>query len=168
MKNVLGGEKSKVALLYISTLLGVFFGLFSSIINTHFLDVSAYGDVRYVQNIIYFIASLLLFGYFHSGSRLLALSKSEAYSRRLRGGLIVILGIATLILMLSCFFCAFFPHHNKDIISQLFFISIPVCAAPLLSNYINTTSQGDQHIGRLAIARFFAGCVVCSDCICYL
>lgn len=38
-------------------------------------------------------------------------------------------------------------------IAQLFLISIPVCYYPLLLNYINTVSQGDNHIGRLSIAR---------------
>ena len=94
-------QRKQVVVLYISTLLGVLLGVLSSIINTRFLDTVSYGDVRYVQNIINFIASLLLFGYFLSGSRLLALSDKEDFSRRLRGSMIVILGIAGIVLIIS-------------------------------------------------------------------
>lgn len=146
-------EKRQVSVLYISTLLGVLLGVLSSIINTRFLDTSSYGDVRYVQNIINFISSLLLFGYFLSGSRLLALSNNESYSRRIRGGLVIILCIAGGVLMLSCFICYLIHINSSPIVAQLFLISIPVCLSPLLSNFINTTAQGDNHIGRLSLAR---------------
>jgi len=147
-------QRKQVVVLYISTLLGVLLGVLSSIINTRFLDTASYGDVRYVQNIINFIASLLLFGYFLSGSRLLALSNNEQYSRRLRGCLVLILLAAGSVLILSCFLCYFFHYKSNLIVAHLFLISIPVCLSPLLSNYVNTIAQGDNHIGRLSLSRF--------------
>ena len=74
----LSKHNTQVLYLYVSTLLGSLLGFATSIVNTHFLSESDYGDVRYVQNLITLLASLLLFGYFLSGSRLLALSKVEA------------------------------------------------------------------------------------------
>ena len=145
-------EKKQVGILYLSTVLGVLVMIINSIINTRFLEPTDYGDVRYVQNIINFVASLLLFGYFLSGSRLLALSKSEEYSRRVRGILVVILGIATAILTISTAICILL-HNEQTNVSYLFLVSLPVCASPLLTNYINNTAQGDNHIGRLAIMR---------------
>ena len=145
-------EKKQVAILYLSTVLGVLIGIINSIINTRFLEPTDYGDVRYVQNIINFVASLLLFGYFWSGSRLLALSKSEEYSRRVRGILVVILGIATAVLTISTAICILL-HNGQTNVSYLFLVSLPVCASPLLTNYINNTAQGDNHIGRLAMMR---------------
>lgn len=88
-------QTKQVVILYASTLSGVLLGVVASIINTRFLSPADYGDVRYVQNIINFIASLLLFGYFLSGSRLLAISSGESESRRIRGCMIVILGRST-------------------------------------------------------------------------
>lgn len=82
-------QRKQVVLLYLSTILGVLVGVLASIVNTRFLAPPEYGDVRYVQNIINFIASLLLFGYFLSGSRLLALSDSEERSRNIRGGNVI-------------------------------------------------------------------------------
>ncbi len=145
-------EKKQVLMLYGATLGSVFLGVFSSIINTRFLDPADYGDVRYVQNIITFIASLLLFGFFLSGSRLLAISKDENNSREIRGTMVVILAVASCILCLSTTIAAF-VHYNNGTLFSLFLVSLPVCLHPLLANYVNTTAQGDNHIGRLALAR---------------
>lgn len=145
-------QRKQVVLLYFSTLLSVFLGLLSSIVNTRFLEPSQYGDVRYVQNIVNFIASLLLFGYFLSGSRLLALSDNESYSRRIRGAMVIILVIAGFILCITTALCSLFFYNNMSI-STLFIITTPVCLFPLLSNYVNTTAQGDNHIAKLSAAR---------------
>ena len=150
------GEKDnhnkQVFLLYLSTLAGTLLGLVSSVINTRFLAPSDYGDVRYVQNIIAFISIILLFGYFVSGSRLLALSKDELYSRRIRGAMIAILCVVSFILAILIIICAVI-HKDNTIIYHLFLIASPISFSYLFINYINTTAQGDNHIGRLAIAR---------------
>lgn len=148
----LNKQNKQVVLLYISTLLGVLLGVLSSIINTRALDPVSYGDVRYIQNIITFIASLLLFGYFFSGSRLLALSNDEKRSREIRGCMIAILLCAAVILVTAIIIC-YFLHYSTPSVAILFIISLPVCLNPLLTNYVNTTAQGDNHIVRLSIAR---------------
>ena len=76
--------------LYISTLLGSLLGFVTSVINTNFLSESGYGDVRYVQNLISFFSWVLLFGFFLSGNRLLAVSRSECYRRKVRGAMILV------------------------------------------------------------------------------
>ena len=151
---IISTQKKQVVILYSSTLIGVLLGVLASIINTRFLSTIDYGNVRYVQNVINFIASLLLFGYFLSGSRLLALSKEESYSRRIRGSLIVILAIASLLLVIGLIVCYFINLQSKPIISTLFLVSLPVCFYPLFNNYISTVLQGDNHITKIAISRF--------------
>lgn len=148
----LSKEKKQVLLLYGSTLGGVFLGVLSSVLNTRFLEPIEYGNVRYVQNIITFIASLLLLGFFLSGSRLLAISKSENDSRKIHGVLVVILCIASLVLLIGTFVSAL-VHVNDEALYVLFLASLPVCFFPLLTNYVNTIAQGDNHIGRLALSR---------------
>ena len=150
MKN-LSKNNVQVIGLYVSTLLGSFLGLVTSIVNTHFLPESDYGDVRYVQNLITLLASLLLFGYFLSGSRLLALSNEEERSRSVRGAMVVVLIICAIILFFGTFSAGLI--HRDSPLRYLFFVSLPVCFYPLLINYINTTAQGDNHIGRLAVSR---------------
>lgn len=145
-------NRKQVIYLYIATFIGTILGVLASIVNTRSLSPEYYGDVRYVQNIINFMASLLLFGYFLSGSRLLALSTDEQKSRSIRGVMIVILLVSVVILMLGVLANAFF-HIGSHALFTLFLISLPVCSFPLLNNYVNTTAQGDNHIGRLAVAR---------------
>lgn len=146
-------EKRQVVTLYITTIFGVILGVLASIVNTHYLSPTDYGDVRYVQNIINFVASLLLFGYFLSGSRLLALSNDENRSRNIRGVMFIILIISCIFLILSLLCVYYFHLKEKPVIAWLFIVSLPVCCYPLFLNYINTVSQGDNHIGRLSLAR---------------
>ena len=143
--------KIQVFYLYVSTILGSFLGFATSIVNTNFLSEADYGDVRYVQNLVTLLASLLLFGYFLSGSRLLAISKDKGYSSRVRGAMVVVLAICSFILVALTLISAFL--HIDSPVMPLFLISLPVCMYPLFTNYINTTAQGDNHIGRLAISR---------------
>ena len=142
----------QVIYLYASTFLGSLLGFLTSIINTNFLSEADYGDVRYVQNLISLFSWILLFGYFLSGNRLLAVSRDECYSRRVRGAMIVVLAICTLMLMGITVALGLF-HVDTLSVRHLFFVSLPVCFYPLLTNYINTTAQGDNYIGRLAISR---------------
>ncbi|MBO7193914.1 MAG: oligosaccharide flippase family protein [Bacteroidaceae bacterium] len=149
----MASKKKQVIMLYVSSLAGVAIGMLSSVINTNALIPEQYGDFRYIQNIISFISSLLLFGYFTSGSRLLALSKDEEYSRRIRGVMCTILGCAQLVLMLSMLVLYFVSDSNNENIAPLFLAALPVCGNVIMLNYINTTAQGDNHIGRISMAR---------------
>ena len=140
----------------------MFIGVLNSVINTRALAPDLYGDVRYVQNIISFVSSLLLFGFFTSGSRLLALSKDEKHSRQIRGILCTILAITVAVLMLTMTVLHFVSHfQGKDNLSLLYLIAIPCCGNVILLNYVNTTAQGDNHIGRIAAGRLLPSAVYC-------
>lgn len=152
MIHSLSKYNKQAILLLISTMLGVLCGVGTSIINTRFLSPDDYGDVRYVQNIINFICSILLFGYFLSGSRLLALTNDETRAQRIRGAMVIVLGGCSVVLLLLLFGCSLWKS-NESAVSSLFIISLPVCFYPLFLNYVNTVSQGDNQIGRIAIAR---------------
>lgn len=155
----LSKAKKQVIILYGSSILGVVLGIINSVVNTRSLTPSEYGDYRYVQNIIDFVTSLLLFGYFTSGSRLLALTKDEEQARCIRGAMCLILGIAIGILMLILFVLASLNILPTD--SRLLFWAIPVCGYSLMLNYINNVGQGDNHIGRISIARLLPPALYC-------
>lgn len=148
-------QKKQAVLLYMTTALGVLVGVLSSVVNTRALPPELYGNVRYVQNIISFVSSLLLVGYFVSGSRLLALSKSEEYSRRIRGIMCVILAITIGIVMLTMLVMYLYTKlmGEQTGMMSLYLISVPLCGTVLMLNYVNTTAQGDNHIGRISLAR---------------
>lgn len=150
----LSKPRKQVLTLYSATILGTLIGVCNSVINTHFLTPVDYGNVRYVQNIIALLSTLLLFGYFVSGSRLLAISKSEEQSQRIRGTMCILLIGLNLIIMLILALCYFFHDLiNPFDAKYLFLISIPFCGSILILNYINTVAQGDNQINRIAIAR---------------
>ena len=115
----MANNRSQVIYLYIASFLGTLLGVLASIVNTRSLSPEFYGDVRYVQNIINFMASLLLFGYFLSGSRLLALSKDEKNSRSIRGVMVIILLVSVVILMAGVLINAFI-HINRPAVFELF------------------------------------------------
>lgn len=147
--------KKQVIVLYGSSLIGLVVGVLVSILNTRNLAPAEYGDVRYVNNIISFFSGLLLFGYFISGSRLLALSKSEQETREIKGILVTILGITNVFLMVIVIICGLV--HQFYLVKEfyyLFYLTIPVCGGvTLLLNYVNTTAQGDNSIYTIACAR---------------
>ena len=141
----------QVVVLYGATILGVLLGILSSVVNTRFLRPEDYGDVRYVQNIIGYVAAFLFVGHFHAGSRLLALAPDEAHARRIRGALLTLLGALSLALMAGTALCG--PFHSRPDLAMLFYISIPVCLQPLLLTYITLVMPGDNHIWRVSISR---------------
>lgn len=152
----LSQAKKQIAILYGSSLIGVGLGVLSSIVNTGFLSPSEYGDVRYVQNIIQFISIFLLVGFFHSGARLLIQSKDAIYTRRVKGVMCAILLISCIIMALSMPVCSIahtLSEENMTHLAQLFLIVTPVSICPILLNYLEHTTQGDNQIGRLALAR---------------
>ena len=152
----LSQAKKQIAVLYGSSLIGVALGLLSSIVNTRFLPPTEYGDVRYIQNIIQFISIFLLVGFFHSGSRLLTKSGDILYIRRVKGVMCAILLISCIIMALSMPVCSIIhtmSGESKVHLAHLFLISTPVAMCPILLNYLEHTTQGDNQIGRLSLAR---------------
>lgn len=145
--------RNQTSLLFVSSILGVGLGLLSSILNTHFLTPEEYGNYRYVYNILSFLGSLFLFGYFVSGCRLLAVSKDIITTKRLNGAMIIILcatiGMTSICMILG----SIIQDHFNSSVSPLFIASLPVCGVPLILNYINTTFQGENRIKELSIAR---------------
>ena len=145
-------QEKQVVMLFASTLIGVFLGVLCSIVNTRFLDPVDYGDVRYVQNIINFVTTFLLFGYFLSGARLMALSDDRNYVARVKGMMIIILAGACVLLCIAMPISSLL-HADRPQVAWLFLLSIPVCFSPLFHNYIDQTAQGDNQIGLLSLAR---------------
>lgn len=145
--------KNQTSLLFWASIFGIGLGLLSSILNTRFLSPEEYGNYRYVYNIISFLSSLFLFGYFVSGCRLLAISKDIEQSKRINGAMIIILLIAIGITAILMIIGAFVQDVFNSSVSILFFYSLPICGVPLMQNYINTTFQGENRIKELSIAR---------------
>ncbi len=125
-----------------------------SVLNTRVLSPVEYGDVKYIINTITFLSGFLLLGYFVSGCRLIALSRDDEYIRRVKAVMIIILGITFLVMtLLTLSVAIFYWYKGNDSLARLFAVGTLISSFPLLSNYINTTAQGDNKINDIAIAR---------------
>ena len=135
-------SKKQVLLLYSCTIIGVFIGVLVSILNTRSLCPSEYGDVRYINNIIALISGLFLFGYFVSGCRLLAVSKTREESREIKGIMLVILfGTVLLMMLVMAGLGVFYNVVLEKPYANLFFVAIPFCGSTILLNYQRHFSQ---------------------------
>ena len=150
----LSKNNKQALVLYISTLSGVLIGMLVSILNTRNLAPSEYGDVRYVNNIIQMLSGFFLFGYFVTGSRLLAIAKDKEEASQIKGGLVTILGLTIALMMICMVVCGLIHHFilHRDY-AWLFYTAIPVCGSVLLLSYMNTSAQGDNSIYSIAAAR---------------
>ena len=154
----MASNKSNTIILYISSFISVIIGVGTSVLNTHSLTVTEYGDVRYINNFISFFSSIFLFGFFISGARLLAITKDKTHRREINGIMIIMLGIASIMTCLAMSFCYVFHLYSSKIqLANLFLISVPICSSQLMLNYINNTFQGENRIINLSIARCIPG-----------
>lgn len=143
----------QVLYLYSASLFSTIIGVLVSVLNTNNLSPEEYGDVRYINNIMQFLSGFLSFGYFVSGSRLLAISSNRKITASIKGVLIIILVASIIIMTLLMLILGGVHFYLQNPASSLFFIAIPICSAPLLLNYINTVFQGDNQIGGIALGR---------------
>lgn len=150
----LNKNRKQSIVLYVCTLLGVLVGMLVSILNTRNLAPSEYGDVRYINNTIQMLSGIFLFGYFVTGSRLLAIAKDKEEAAQIKGGLVTILGLTVALMMVCMVACGLIHHYilHRDY-AWLFYTAIPVCGSVLLLNYMNTSAQGDNSIYSIAAAR---------------
>lgn len=101
--------------------------------------------MRYVQNIINFIASLLIRVFPVRQSIAGHLIGGNPESRRIRGCMIVILGGALVVLIAGILICTGLQFaQGKDHIAHLFLLSVPVCAYPLFPELCKHDRHGRQ------------------------
>ena len=146
--------RKKTIVLYFSSLLGVAFGVGVSVMTTRFVSPLEYGNYRYIFNILSFVSSLLLLGFFVSGSRLLAITNNLKRRREINGALMIILAITiiiTIIIMLLLY--VIHDYWLDKTVANLFIYAIPICFAPTLLNYVNTVFQGENRIYEISVAR---------------
>lgn len=145
-------ETKQVASLYISMVAGIALGFGVSIVNTRFLGPQWYGDLKFLTNLFTFVAVITTFGFFFTGSKLLAECKKEHVRGQLVGGLFIIASIISILLIVILFVFSFFvddlfhPGLGKviRIFSPLLFIfPFQMCLQNIM--------QGDNRIFQLAI-----------------
>lgn len=145
-------ETVQVASLYVSLVAGVALGFGVSIVNTRLLGPQWYGDFKFLINLFTFVTTITTFGFFFTGSKLLADRKNEHIRGELVGGLLTIASVISLVLIVVLFVFSFFVddlfHPGLGKIIRLF--------SPLLFIFpfkmcLENIMQGDNRIFHLAI-----------------
>ncbi|TKJ33543.1 MAG: hypothetical protein CEE38_20510 [Planctomycetes bacterium B3_Pla] len=145
-------ETGQVAALYVSSFAGIALGFVVSIVNTRLLGPQWYGDFKFLVNLFTLGATVTTFGFFSTGSRLLAKCKNEHIRGELVGGLLTIASLISLLLIVVLFVFSFFVddlfHPGLGKIIRLF--------SPLLFIFpfktcLENIMQGSNHIFQLAI-----------------
>lgn len=147
-------RNTQVASLYGSMVMGLLVGIAVSVINTRLLGPEQFGNYKFLQTIFTFCVSFITFGFFVSGSRLLAQKKHDSVRTEIVGALFVIAVILSALFSVVIFAFSFFEERIFDNelgpVIRLF--------APLLFIYpfrlcLENVFQGDNRIYELSIFR---------------
>lgn len=85
---------NKIITLYGTTFIGVGLGFAISVFNTRILGKEAFGDFKFIETVIRFLASLVSVGVFLSITRMLAISNDNGYKQNLLGFFVLALATA--------------------------------------------------------------------------
>ncbi|MGI9550957.1 MAG: lipopolysaccharide biosynthesis protein [Aurantibacter sp.] len=120
----------KVGMMYGASILAIVLGFLISIFNSRVLGPDRFGDLKFIETVARFIASLVSVGFFISLARLLAINKEKTKERRYIGLLVIIFVIASLIgiVLILSFSLAepYFFGHELDATLRAFFFIVPV------------------------------------------
>lgn len=137
--------------LLLSTILSVGVGILVSIVNTRLLGPAHYGDLKFIHNILNFLATIATMGVFYSGGRLLTKKEQQENRPGLIAALLisaVILGIVwgAILILISVFQGNLF---NNDL-DGLVRLSCPLLFLFILQTCLLNVMQGDNRIYQLS------------------
>lgn len=157
MINVSNKRIKQVIVLYGATFASILLGVAVSVTTTRFLGKEQFGDFRYVNNILTFLSSLVYFGFFVTGARLLAVSKEESKSGSIKGALIIYALVAFLLLEIFIAFTVLGHYIIGQNKMAFFFISVaPLAIVFPLQNMLENVFQGENKMYSLSILRTFS------------
>jgi O-antigen/teichoic acid export membrane protein len=144
----------QLVVLYFSLAGSMVVGIGVSVFNAHVLGVDAYGDLRFLQTVFAVLVTSLTFGYFVTGSRLLAKEEHEGGERRLVGSLLLIAGaIAVLVVTSTLAFSLVEDQIFGNGLDRIVRIVAPLTFALPLQLCVDNILQGTNRIYRLSILR---------------
>lgn len=141
----------QAAFLYGSTMMAALLGILASMINTRFLPPEAYGDFKYVQNLLNILGCVFFIGHFRAGGRQLALNSGRSDAPKIRGALLSLLLGMSVLTVLATLVIALCSQPN---LKPLYLAALLICCQPLLLSYVNTVLPGDGSIYKLSLCRF--------------
>lgn len=138
--------------LYIAQIGAMFFGLLFTIINTRLLTKSEFGTLNFYIQVLTFTALIFEFGYFASGSRLIALEKDYKKEREIIGALYIIGLIISSAYIFILLIISFFVDNifNSNVKYLIIIGLIPSIAFPF-QFLIQLIFQGSNEVLKLSL-----------------
>lgn len=144
----------QVSCLYAGMIAGVGLGVATSVVNTQLLGPDGYGDLKFIQNMFIFGATVLTLGLFVSGGRLIALEAAEVRRKELVGTMFILGAVVSLVLVVGMVMSSFV---QEDIFDNELGGIIRLCT-PLLFVFpfrlcMERVLQGENRIYELSLFR---------------
>jgi O-antigen/teichoic acid export membrane protein len=142
----------QIGSLYASMLLGIILGIGTSVINTRLLGPQKYGDLKFLQTLFTFFVTFLTFGFFVSGSRLVALKKYEEIKKELIGNLLILSACISIIMIISLVIFSFYEEKlfNNNL-GRTIRIFSPLLFVFPFKLCLENIMQGDNRIYELSV-----------------
>jgi len=140
--------------LYGASFISIILGIAVSVTTTRLLGKEEFGNFRYISNIFMFLSSLVYFGFFVTGGRVLATNKEENNAGEIKGALIL-LSICSFIVLLVSIIIAVVVHFylGQNNIALSILIVSPLAIGYPLQNMLENVYQGENKIYSLSILR---------------
>lgn len=140
--------------LYLTMIFSIAVGIIISVINTRYLGKESYGDFKFIINIFTFVITLLTFGFFYSGGRLVSLSNSKDNTRKLKATVFMIaLFISILMILLMLIFSFFEQEIFGNGLGRVIRIVLPLLFIYPFQLSLEQILQGDNRIYSLSLLR---------------
>ena len=148
----------KVSAMYGGSVLSSILALLTSILNTSILGTAGFGDFKFIETVVRFVASITTAGYFVSITRLLAITDNSSYKRKLVGYTVVILMlmglIASIIIIVFSFVEPVYFENGLGPVLRTYFL---IVVAFLMSLAIYQILIGLNHIYTIVLLTVLPG-----------
>lgn len=140
--------------LYGASFISILLGIGVSVTTTRILGKEEFGNFRYVSNIFMFLSSLVYFGFFVTGGRVLATNKEENKAGEIKGALLLLSICAFIVLLVSIIIAGIIHFYlGQNNIALFILIVSPLAIVYPLQNMLENIYQGENKIYSLSILR---------------
>lgn len=147
-------KNSKAIILLVASLVSMVIMLGINFFLTKLLDKESFGNYAFIINIFLFAGIIFNFGYFHSIGRMMALTKSDIYTRELYFlGLLMALVLSIAMILCLYLYVILNVNNLSNEVLDIFYIFIPLSLFFLLNSFNESTFQGSNRILLLAFSR---------------
>jgi O-antigen/teichoic acid export membrane protein len=137
--------------LFFTQLFGLVIGFITNIFLAKTLDATLYGKYQFALSVLVFLSIFIEFGFFASGSRLLALNTDPRKERELIGTLNLILAAFSIVFIsIVAILSTFIDNIYDDKIGDMLLVCSVFSFSFLIPFFLDLTLKGTNHIYLLA------------------